>query len=60
LDTPHGDLIEASSSLSSSYNLSLFSSKAGSGHIAGEGAAPKESSSGIISDLWPEIGSVET
>jgi hypothetical protein len=39
LDTPHGYFIEISPS---SYDLSLFSSKAGSNHYGGVGAAPRE------------------
>jgi hypothetical protein len=54
LDTPHGDLIKI---LSSSYNLLLFSSKAGSGHSVGAGAASRELSSMSVGDLWPEITS---
>jgi hypothetical protein len=55
LDTPPGDLIEVSSS---SYNLSIFSLKAGSHNDGGVGAALRESSSVIIRDLWPEIDSL--
>jgi hypothetical protein len=54
LDTPRGDFIEVSSS---SYNLSLFSSKTGSHHDGGAGATPRESLSVSIGDLWPEIDS---
>jgi hypothetical protein len=53
LDTPH-NLIEVLSSL---YNLSLFSSKAGSSHVAGQDAVPERSSSESIGDLWPKISS---
>jgi hypothetical protein len=52
LDTPRGDLAEISSS---SYGLSLFSSKAGSRHDAATGATPGGSSSVSIGDLWPDI-----
>jgi hypothetical protein len=44
---PH-DVIEFSSS---SYELPLFSLKAGSGHYVGARAAPEESSSMSIGDL---------
>jgi hypothetical protein len=37
--------------------LSLFSSKAGSSHVAGEGAAPERLSSESVGALWPEISS---
>jgi hypothetical protein len=55
LDTPCGDFIEVSSS---SYNLSLFSLKAGSDHGGGAGAAPRESYNTGIGDLWHEIDSL--
>jgi hypothetical protein len=45
---PRGDFIEISSS---SYNVSLFSSKAGFHHDGGADAAPRESSSVSIGDL---------
>jgi hypothetical protein len=54
LDTPHGDFIEISSS---SYDLSLFSSMAGSDHDKGVVAALRKSSSVSIGDLWPKIDS---
>jgi hypothetical protein len=54
LDTSRGDFIEISSS---SYNLSLFSSKSSSNHDGGVGAALRESSSMSIGDLWLEINS---
>jgi hypothetical protein len=43
--------------LSSSYNLSVFSSKDGSYHDGGSVAALRESSSMSIGDLWPEVDS---
>jgi hypothetical protein len=52
LDTPQGDLVEISSS---SYGLSLFSSKDGSHHDEGAGAAPRGSSSVSIGELWLDI-----
>jgi hypothetical protein len=52
LDTPHGDLVEISSS---SYGLLLFSSKVGSRHDAGAGVIPGGSSSISIGELWPDI-----
>jgi hypothetical protein len=55
LDTLHGEIIEIPSS--SSYELSLFSSKVGSVHDAGGGVSPGDSSSFSIGDLWPEINS---
>jgi hypothetical protein len=55
LDTPHGEFIEVSSS---SYNLSLFSSKAGSHHEGGVVVVLRESSSVSVGDLWPEIDSL--
>jgi hypothetical protein len=55
LDTPRGDLIDVSSS---SYNLSIFSLKAGSHNDEGAGVAPRESSSVSIGDLWLEIDSL--
>jgi hypothetical protein len=54
LDTPHDDVIEVSSSL---YDLSLFSLKASSGHIVGEGTVPGKMTSESIGDLSPEISS---
>jgi hypothetical protein len=48
LNALHGDAIEISSS---SYELPLFSLKDGSGHGAGEGTTPGESSSVSIGDL---------
>jgi hypothetical protein len=55
LGTPRGDLIDVSSS---SYNLSIFSSKAGSHNDGGIGATRRESSSVSIGDLWPEVDSL--
>jgi hypothetical protein len=52
LDTPRSDFVEISSS---SYGLSLFSSKDGSHHDEGAGAAPRGSSSISIGMLWPDI-----
>jgi hypothetical protein len=52
LDTPQGDLADISSS---SYGLSLFSSKDGSHHDEGVVAAPRGSSSVSIGELWPDI-----
>jgi hypothetical protein len=52
LDTPRGDLVELSSS---SYSLSLYSSKVGSRHNANVGATPGGSSSISIGELWPNI-----
>jgi hypothetical protein len=57
LNTCCGEVIKISSS--SSYQLSLFSSKGGPIHHAGEGAALGEPSSSSIGDLWPEINSSE-
>jgi hypothetical protein len=54
LDTLYDNCIEVSSS---SYNLSLFSSKANYDHGGGAGATPRESSSMSIGNLWPEIDS---
>jgi hypothetical protein len=56
LNAPHGGIIEISSS---SYGLSLFSSKAGSDHDMGAGAVLVESSSVSIGYLWPEINNIE-
>jgi hypothetical protein len=52
LDTPQDDLIEISSS---SYGLSLFSLKAGSHLDKCTEAAPGESSSVSVWELWPGI-----
>jgi hypothetical protein len=52
LDTPRGDLVEISSS---SYGLSLFSSKVGSHHNEGAGATLGGSTSVSIGELWPDI-----
>jgi hypothetical protein len=52
LNNPHGDVVESSSR---SYELSLFSSKAGSDHDVSAGAAPGESSSMSMGDLCPRI-----
>jgi hypothetical protein len=54
LNAPHCDNIEISSS---SYELSLFSSKVGSGHGVGVSAAPEKSSSVSLGDLYHEISS---
>jgi hypothetical protein len=48
LDIPRDDFNEI---ISISYNLSLFSSKASSGHGVGTGATPGESSSVSRADL---------
>jgi hypothetical protein len=56
LDTPRGDLFEDSSS---SYDFSLFSSKAGSQHDEGMSATPRRSSSMSIGDLWLEIDQLD-
>jgi hypothetical protein len=56
LDTPRGDLIEVSSS---SYVLSLFSSKASSHTNEGTGAMPRGSSSISIGELWPGIDQLD-
>jgi hypothetical protein len=56
LDTPRGDLNELSSS---SYGLSLFSSKAGSHAGEGVGAMPDGSSSVSIDELWPRIDQLD-
>jgi hypothetical protein len=58
LNALHRDIIEIPSS--SSYELSLFSSKAGSARGVGEGVALGGVSSSVsIGNLWPEIDSVE-
>jgi hypothetical protein len=49
LNTLCGEVIEVS--LSSSYELSLFSLKVGSAHSVGEGVSPGELSSVSIGDL---------
>jgi hypothetical protein len=55
LDTPHGDLIEISSS---SFGLLLFCLKAGSHGDEGAGTTPRESSSVSLGDLCLEIDSL--
>jgi hypothetical protein len=55
-DAPRGNFTEISSS---SYELSLFSWKAGSGRVAGVGTVPEGSSSWSIGDLWLEIDNAE-
>jgi hypothetical protein len=63
LVTPQGDLIEVSSS---SYCLSLLSSKAGSSLGEGAGGAPRGLPSVSIGELWlgidqlDEVGPVST
>jgi hypothetical protein len=52
LDHRRDALIEVSSS---SYVLSLFSSKDGSALDEGAGATPSESSSASVGELWPGI-----
>jgi hypothetical protein len=54
---PSWRIIEISSS--SSYQLSLFSSKCGPIHLVGECAALGEQSSLSIGALWPEVNSIE-
>jgi hypothetical protein len=56
LNTPRGDFIEISSS---SYELPIFSSKAGSQHNKGAVAVQRESSSVSVGNLWPEIDSLD-
>jgi hypothetical protein len=51
---PCSDFIEISFS---SYDLSIFSLKAGSHHDKGAIAVPRESSSISIGDAWPEVDS---
>jgi hypothetical protein len=54
LDTPSGEVVE----ISSSYDLSVFSSGAGSSHAEGVGATPAGSSPSI-GDLWPDIDKLD-
>jgi hypothetical protein len=56
LDTPHGDLIEISSSL---YGLSLFSMEVVSHHDAGVTATHRGSLSVSIGDLWLDIDKLD-
>jgi hypothetical protein len=54
LDTPSDEVIE----ISSSYDLSVFSSGAGSPHAEGVGAFPVGSSPSI-GELWPDIDKLD-
>jgi hypothetical protein len=56
LNALHSDVVKISSS---SYELSIFSSKAGSGRGASGSVIPWESSSVSIGDLWLEINNVK-
>jgi hypothetical protein len=54
LDTPSGEVVE----ISSSYDLSVFSSGVGSPHAEGVGATPAGSSPSI-EELWPDIDKLD-
>jgi hypothetical protein len=56
LDAPRGDFMEISSS---SYGLSLFSSKVGSRHDVGAGVVPRGLPSESIGELWPGIDQLD-
>jgi hypothetical protein len=51
LDTPSAEVVE----ISSSCELSIFSSKVDPQHVKGDGGAPEESSSASIGELWSDI-----
>jgi hypothetical protein len=56
LDTPHGEVIEISSS---SCNISIFSSKASYPHDKNTEATQGGSSSASIGELWPDINKLD-